>query len=193
MRRQEPNKPRPASSPADDLDSTIAAISAMNIDQLRALWRAEHRSDSPAGLTKDLLARALTYRLQERAFGGLSASTARLLRSLRKQDPEMQRHIKVGSVLIREHEGKRHEVIVIPSGFMWEGRTYESLLVIAKKITGTSWNGPRFFGLRERHQAEAEGDQALSTLPRKGSGPGRRSSVNTRVASTRSKLGGNPH
>ena len=125
MHMNEPNKPRPASSPADDLDSRIAAIAAMNIDQLRALWRAEHRCDPPAGLTKDLLARALTYGLQERAFGGLSASTARVLRSLGKPGPERQRHIKVGSLLIREHEGKRHEVVVIPGGFLWEGRTYE--------------------------------------------------------------------
>jgi hypothetical protein len=59
MHMNEANKPRPASSPADDLDSRIAAIAAINIDQLRALWRAEHRCDPPAGLTKDLLARAL--------------------------------------------------------------------------------------------------------------------------------------
>ena len=127
MHMNEANKPRPASSPADDLDSRIAAIAAINIDQLRALWRAEHRCDPPAGLTKDLLARALTYGLQERAFGGLSASTARVLRSLGKPGPERQRHIKVGSLLIREHEGKRHEVVVIPGGFLWEGRTYEKV------------------------------------------------------------------
>jgi hypothetical protein len=170
---------RPASSPADDLDDGIAAIAAMNIDQLRALWRGEHRSDPPAGLTKDLLARALTYRLQERALGGLSASTAHLLRSLSKQNPERQRHIKVGSVLIREHEGKRHEVIVIPGGFLWEGRTYESLSVIARKITGTSWNGPRFFGLREGRQAALPSAEAARQINQQ---PGRRSSINTRTS-----------
>ena len=183
MHMNEPNKPRPASSPADDLDSRIAAIAAMNIDQLRALWRAEHRCDPPAGLTKDLLARALTYGLQERAFGGLSASTARVLRSLGKQGPERQRHIKVGSLLIREHEGKRHEVVVIPGGFLWEGRTYESLSVIAKKITGTSWNGPRFFGLREGHQVAPPSAEATRQINRQ---PGRRSSINTHT-------GGRPH
>jgi hypothetical protein len=169
------NKSQPASLPAGALDSEIAAIAAMNIDQLRALWREQHRSDPPAGLTKDLLARALTYELQERVLGGLSASTVRLFRSLRTQDPEKQRHIKIGSALIREHEGKRHEVIVIPGGFLWEGRTYESLSVIAKRITGTSWNGPRFFGLREGRQADSSSVEAA----RPGSGrPGRRSSIN---------------
>jgi len=183
MHMNESNKPRPASSPADDLASRIAAIAAMNIDQLRALWRAEHRCDTPAGLTKDLLARALTYRLQERAFGGLSASTARVLRSLGKPGPERQRHIKVGSLLIREHEGKRHEVVVIPGGFLWEGRTYESLSVIAKKITGTSWNGPRFFGLREGHKAASPSAEATRQINRQ---RGRRSSINTRTS-------GRPH
>jgi hypothetical protein len=174
-------KLRPASSPADELNDRIAAIAAMNIDQLRALWRGEHRSDPPAGPTKDLLARALTYELQERALGGLSASTARMLRSLGKQEPEKQRHIIVGSVLIREHEGKRHEVIVIPRGFLWEGRTYESLSIIAKKITGTSWNGPRFFGLRQGHQAASSSAEAARQTNWQ---PGRRSSINTRIKSS---------
>ena len=59
-------------------------------------------------------------------------------------------------MLIREHEGKRHEVIAVPGGFLWQGRTYESLSVIANKITGTRWNGPRFFGLRDRGQTEEQ-------------------------------------
>jgi hypothetical protein len=106
-----------------------------------------------------------------------------VLRSLGKPGPERQRHIKVGSLLIREHEGKRHEVIVIPGGFLWEGRTYESLSVIAKKITGTSWNGPRFFGLREGHKAASPSAEATRQINRQA---GRRSSINTRTS-------GRPH
>ena len=126
----------------------------MNVYELRALWRKQRGIDPPAGLTKDLIARALTYRLQERAFGGLSASTGRILRSFEKQDSERLRHIMIGSVLVREHEGKRHEVIAVPGGFLWEGHTYDSLSVIANEITGTRWNGPRFFGLRDKRQTE---------------------------------------
>ena len=121
------NKPQPASAPAEDVEHEIAAIAAMDVYHLRELWREQEQSEPPAGLTKDLLARVLTYRLQERAFGGVSASTSRLLRSFDKQDTERLRHIKIGSVLIREHEGERHEVIAVPGGFLWQGRTYESL------------------------------------------------------------------
>jgi hypothetical protein len=58
------------------------------------------------------------------------------------------RHLKVGSVIVREHLGKVHEVLVVPSGFCCQGQIYSSLSTIAGKITGTRWNGPRFFGLR---------------------------------------------
>jgi hypothetical protein len=105
---------------------------------------------SPPAFSKDLLARAICYRLQEQTFGGLSASTDRLLRSLVKPGAEPPRQVKVGSVLIREHQGVVHEVLVVPGGFCWRGKTYDSLSTIAKTITGTGWNGPRFFGLRSK-------------------------------------------
>ena len=82
-------------------------------------------------------------------------------------------------MLIREHEGKRHEVIAVPGGFLWEGRTYESLSVIANKITGTRWNGPRFFGLRDRGQAEEQAAGGSHPEPARRQ-PGRRSSINAR-------------
>lgn len=164
------------------IDAQIAAIAAMNVYQLRALWREQEQSGPPVGLTTNLLARALTYRLQERAFGGVSPSTERLLRSFEKQDPERLRHIKISSVLIREHEGKRHEVIAVPGGFLWEGRSYESRSIIANKIAGTRWNGPRFFGLRDKRQPEeqpADGSSSLPEMARRQPGP-RSSSVNAR-------------
>ena len=86
----------------------------------------------------------------------------------------------MGSVLVREHGGKRHEVIAVPGGFLWEGHTYHSLSVIAHKITGTRWNGPRFFGLRGKPQAEEEPDEALCGAEGSRRQPGRRSSVNAR-------------
>jgi hypothetical protein len=122
----------------------------MNVEQLRGCWRETTASDPPAAFSKDLLARAICYRVQEQTVGGLSASTDRLLRSLVKPGAEPPRRVKVGSVLIREHQGVVHEVLVVPGGFCWQGKTYDSLSTIAKKITGTSWNGPRFFGLRSK-------------------------------------------
>src|SRR3954453_14739484 len=112
-------KPQSAIATAEAIEADIAAIGAMNVYQLKAIWRRQEGSDPPAGLTKDLLARALTYRLQEQAFGGLSASIGRILRSYGKQDSERPRHIKIGSVLVREHEGRRHDVIAVPTGFLW--------------------------------------------------------------------------
>jgi hypothetical protein len=59
------------------------------------------------------------------------------------------------SVIVREYAGARHEVFVVEGGFSWQGRTYPSLSAIAKEITGTRWNGPRFFGLTEPQNRSA--------------------------------------
>ena len=79
-----------------------------------------------------------------------TARPARLLdRMARGEKPsELSRRLKPGTVLIREYNGERHTVTVVPDGFVWQGATYTSLPVIAKTVTGTAWNGPRFFGLR---------------------------------------------
>jgi hypothetical protein len=61
---------------------------------------------------------------------------------------ELNRRLKAGTVLVREYQGERHTVTVVPDGFVWHDTTYSSLSTIARAITGTAWNGPRFFGLR---------------------------------------------
>ena len=149
---------QPASEPAEPLDAALERISEMTVEQVRVCWRERFTSDPPATFSKDLLARAICYRLQEQTFGGLSVSTSRLLRSLVKPGAEPPRRVKVGSVLIREHQGLLHEVLVVPGGFCWQGTTYDSLSTIAKKITGTGWNGPRFFGLRAKTMHDREED-----------------------------------
>jgi hypothetical protein len=98
---------QPASSPAESLAAALAHVGEMNVEQLRARWRETASSDPPAAFSKDLLARAICYRLQEQTVGCLSASTDRLLRSLVKPGAEPPRRVKVGSVLIREHQGRR--------------------------------------------------------------------------------------
>jgi len=100
----------------------------MNIEQLRGCWRETIASDPPAAFSKDLLPRAICYRLQEQTFGGLSASTDRLLRALVKPGAEPPRRVKVGAVLIREHQGVVHEVLVVPGGFCWQGKTCDKPL-----------------------------------------------------------------
>ncbi len=152
--------PRPAGLPAETVEEQIARIGAMNIGELRQHWKESFGSEPPASFSKDLLARAIAYRLQEEAYGGLSAATARLLKSSAKPDAEPPRRVKVGSVIVREHKGMLHEVMVVPGGFCWRGETYDSLSTIARKITGISWNGPRFFGLRSRKDSDAGADSS---------------------------------
>jgi hypothetical protein len=130
------------------LDAEIERVRALNIDQLRTLWRATFGLAPPPVLTKDLIARGIAYHIQEQAFGGLDRATVKLLAGLLKGPPvEGRRRLKAGTVLVREYQGERHTVTVAPGGFVWREVTYGSLSSIARAITGTSWNGPRFFGL----------------------------------------------
>jgi Protein of unknown function (DUF2924) len=169
-------QPTPAS--AEPLAATLTSIAAMNSEQLRRCWRKTFASDPPAAFSRDLLARAICYRLQADALGDIGASTARLLRSLGKPGVEAPRQVKAGSVIIPEYRGVVHEVLVVPGGFCWQGRNFDSLSTIAKKIAGTNWNGPRFFGLRSK-QALVQPEVGGSSGSKKTAAPrgGRRSSV----------------
>jgi hypothetical protein len=80
---------------------------------------------------------------------------------------EHARRLKPGAVLVREYRGERHTVTVVPEGFSWKGMTYTSLSTIARAITGTAWNGPRFFGLREAGRKQLDGSALSSALERK--------------------------
>ncbi len=170
-------KSQPAAAPAEPLEMELARIGAMNIDELRARWRAAFASEPPRAFSRDLLARAIAYRLQEQALGGLSPATTRLLRSLARPGAAPPRQVKVGSVIVREHKGVLHEVLVVPGGFCWRGRTHVSLSTIAKKITGVSWNGPRFFGLRTKEAATSPVAPAVPAAAAPARSGGRPSSV----------------
>lgn len=122
----------------------------MSKDQLRVRWKQLFKKDVPVALTKDLLARMIAYRIQERAFGGINRQTEKLLESYASGTPsDRSRHLKSGTVVVREYKGVRHTVTIADGGYLWNDKKYASLSTIAKEITGTSWNGPRFFGLRE--------------------------------------------
>lgn len=142
--------PIPAALPAGtSLEEELAAIAAASLDQLRPRFRALFRVPAPDCLSRDMIARLIVHRLQEQRLGKLDRSLAEQIDRLgRGQEP--RRRLKAGTMLVREHEGIMHEVVVVSDGFLWNGKTYASLSIIAKQITGTSWNGPRFFGLRLR-------------------------------------------
>jgi len=140
---------------AETLDAELDRIAALSLHEARTLWREMTQQNAPKALSRDLLARMLAYRVQEQRLGRLGRGTRKLLDRLVKGGAEPVRHLKVGTVMVREHQGTLHEVMVVPGGFSWQDKTYPSLSTIAQAITGTTWNGPRFFGLRGKSATEA--------------------------------------
>jgi len=132
-----------------DLDAELDCIAKLGVEDLRALWRERRGQEPPEAVSKDLTARALAHWLQEEHLGGLASPLRKLLASLSVKGAEPMRRVKVGSVIVREYQGKLHDVMVVPNGFLWQGQIYSSLSTIALRITGTSWSGRRFFGLRD--------------------------------------------
>ena len=141
------------------IEAEIERVRSLGLDELRELWRAIFGTTFPPALTKDLLARMIAHRMQEQAFGGLDRATVKLLDEVaRGNDPDVihSRRLKTGTVLVREYQGQRHTVTIVPNGYVWRETTYKSLSTIARAITGTSWNGPRFFGLRVAGDVQGE-------------------------------------
>jgi hypothetical protein len=155
---------RAATSAAETLEAELDRIAALGLDELRSLWLNTTGQGAPRALSRALLGRMIAYRIQEQRLGKLSREMRQRLDGLSRGGGEPVRHLKVGTVMVREHQGVTHEVIVVPGGFSWRDRTYPSLSAIALAITGTSWNGPRFFGLREKSGAEPPPVDAASTI-----------------------------
>jgi Protein of unknown function (DUF2924) len=139
------------------LNVEIASLQGLAIHDLRIAWRRVHASEPPARLSRDLMVRAIAYRVQERTHGGLAPATKRRLRALVQEietkgadafDPGVA--LRPGSRLVREWGGRTYTVIVLEDGFDYEGERYRSLSQIATRITGVHWSGPRFFRVRKR-------------------------------------------
>jgi hypothetical protein len=145
------------------IEAEIDRIRSLGLDELRSLWHATFRTAPPPGFTKDLIARFLCWHVQEQVFGGLDPKTAKHLAGLARGDwsrVDRPRRLKPGTVLVREYQGERHTVTVVAKGFVWREATYASLSTIARAITGTNWNGPRFFGLRIDKETKVSPDTA---------------------------------
>jgi hypothetical protein len=139
------------------LAAEVAALAGMTAIDLRAEWRRLYRAHPPKKLSRDLLELGVAWKLQERVLGGLGATTKRQLTELArtmetKSDLALARKVslKPGARLLRAWGGETHEVVVVDDGFLWRGKTWGSLSVIAREMTGTRWSGPRFFGLDKR-------------------------------------------
>ena len=144
-------RPKSTGVDASAVEAEVARIQGMSKYELTVLWRQTFQTYPPHGFTKGLIGRYLAYHIQEKAFGGLDRKTSNFLDALaRGREPGTRRlrRLKAGTVIVREYQGERHDVTVATDGFIWREKTYPSLSMIAREITGTSWNGPRFFGVR---------------------------------------------
>ena len=147
----------------DPILARLAALKSMSVNDLKAEWQALFNAPAPNN-SRTFLEGRLAYRIQELTYGGPDKQTRRLLDLLadevegtltRKAQIADPRNPVVGTKLIREWEGTAHTVTVLKDGFDWGGQRYKSLSAVARAITGTRWNGYRFFGLRERKRGEA--------------------------------------
>jgi len=155
---------RAGSADITQVDRQIAELLNRSTQELRLAWRQLHRTGPPQGLSRDLLTRALAHQLQERAAGGTSQALRRRLQTLAGElekgsasfDPGVVP--RTGTTLVRQWRGHAHTVLVRGDGFEYEGQHYRSLTVIAERITGAHWSGPRFFGLTKRAGASVSAE-----------------------------------
>ena len=139
-----------------ELPVDLERLPGMTAAQLETVWRSHLGGSPSARLPKSLVARLFAYRLQVQRSGDLAKQASGFLLRIAAEieagkDPEVpypdDRRLKPGSVLVREHEGVQHRVMVLEEGYAWSGKTFASLSAVAKAMTGTNWNGMRFFGL----------------------------------------------
>jgi hypothetical protein len=149
-----------------EVDRQIAELAHRSTQELRLGWRQLHRTEPPQGLSRDLLIRALAHQRQEQSYGGTGRALRRRLEALTEEREKRGRFfdptaaLKTGTTLVRQWRGYTHAVLVRDDGFEYEGQPYRSLSVIAKRITGAHWSGPRFFGLTKRAGAPAPTEAA---------------------------------
>jgi hypothetical protein len=155
--------PAPSSSERERLEAAVASLSGLNADQLRLQWRNHLGGIPPAHLPEWLLARVLAYRIQAAAFGDLNRAILRRLREMNGEALESGQArpfatrgpttrggvgLKSGALVVRDWNGRIERVMVLDEGYAWNGCVHRSLSQVAKAITGTNWNGHRFFGLK---------------------------------------------
>jgi hypothetical protein len=138
----------------------LSRLPELDLRQLRELWCRLFKTAAPPRLSRELLMRAVAYHIQELASGGLRPELQRQLHQIALGLQQTGRvtirprpRLKPGTRLLREWQGRSHEVLVLNDGFSWQATHYRSLSAIARKITGTAWSGPLFFGLRSNRSA----------------------------------------
>lgn len=155
------------------LKEHLEALSKLGAPDLRAEWAKVYGTPAPRRISRDLLVRAIAYRIQEKMYGGLKPATVKRLKQIAAdmekgtetpQKPTAS--LREGVRLLREWNGETHIVEVVPDGFAWRGNTYKSLSVIARAITGANWSGPKFFGLRDKRRSESRNPADVVARPK---------------------------
>ena len=147
----------------EKLAGEIAALQSSDVTRLKTRWRSLYGGEAPARFSRDLLMWAVAYRMQERAMGGLKLTICRLFQRV-AADAQARRPVKMvplgtpqpGAILIREWNGVKYKVVVREDGYSFRGQHYRSLSAVARRITGSRWSGPLFFGLKHRTKTGAD-------------------------------------
>ena len=173
-------EPASSASERETLDALVASFSRLDRDQLRLQWRNHLGGVAPAHLPNWLIMRVLAYRIQASAFGDLDTAILRRLRDPRGEAfvlgvvrPFANRRpttpegvgLKSGALLVREWHGRLERVMILDDGYAWNGCVYRSLSQAAKAITGTNWNGHRFFGLKTIRKGVSNRRRSATTRP----------------------------
>jgi hypothetical protein len=149
------------------VEDEIAHLRGLDLKGLRARWQSVLQRPAPSHLPRHLLFAIIAYRIQVDRFGNLDHGTRQLLDHTGAKEPgtamsarlisfdQKRTELTPGTVLVREWDRRSQRVMVMPDGFAWNGQTYDSLSKVAFAITGTKWNGPRFFGLRDKEDISA--------------------------------------
>src|SRR6267154_5513124 len=144
------------------VEDEIVHLRGLDLKGLRARWQSVLQRPAPDHLPRHLLFAIIAYRIQADRFGDLDTETRQVLDRTDSKDTgaamsarlmsfdQKRTELTPGTVLVREWDRQSQRVMVMSGGFAWNGRTYDSLSKVAFAITGTKWNGPRFFGLRDK-------------------------------------------
>lgn len=151
-------KPSKTKTLPSNLERQLEELKQLKPVKLRKRWQTLFGSNPPPKIRSSLMIQAIARRMQEKAFGTLKPSTQRLLQKI-AQDAGVGSKVpttgkklqpRVGTILVREWHGTKHQVSVVKDGFLYRSKRYRSLSQIARTITGTQWSGPLFFGLKSR-------------------------------------------
>lgn len=144
--------------PRDMGSGLLADLAGLGRDGLKQVWEEAIGSPPPPYLSPEFMARVIAHERQVKASGGLTATERRALRMMAegRRNPDAAAAAlgpSSGAQIVRDWNGRTYRVEVLPDGYRFDGKTYRSLSSIAKRITGTNWSGPRFFGLVSRSAA----------------------------------------